>query len=359
MAKKRDSKKNQSHSSKTKIPRRLKKLRTFQILTVIFFGLFIASIFTGGFKDFFSSGIGPDVASSKAIDYINTQLLKGAANAELQEVNELDQLYKMKISIRGQEFSSYITKDGRYLFPQGIDLKEKEMGLNGKSTDSAPTTPTGKATADCSETPKKAKPELEVFVMSHCPYGTQVEKGLLPVLKLLKDKISFKLRFVYYAMHGDVEVNEELRQYCIQKEQEDKLLDYLECFLNDGNSESCLTSTKIDLAKLESCVASADKEFEVSKNLNDQSSWLSGRFPLVNIDKALNEKYGIRGSPSLVINGKKLNSGRDSASLLAAICCAFDEKPPECEEALSTVAPSPGFGFKTGGSASASAGCGA
>ena len=38
-------------------------------------------------------------------------------------------------------------------------------------------------------TPKKEKPEVELFVMSHCPFGTQIEKGMLPVARLLGDKI--------------------------------------------------------------------------------------------------------------------------------------------------------------------------
>jgi len=73
---------------------------------------------------------------------------------------------------------------------------------------------------------KKDVPEVELFVMSHCPYGTQMEKGILPVVELLGDKIDFKIRFVYYAMHGEKEVNEEARQYCIQKEQKDKFISY-------------------------------------------------------------------------------------------------------------------------------------
>ncbi len=41
--------------------------------------------------------------------------------------------------------------------------------------------------------------------MSYCPYGTQAEKGILPVVALLGDKIDFKLRTVHYVLHGDKE----------------------------------------------------------------------------------------------------------------------------------------------------------
>ena len=55
-------------------------------------------------------------------------------------------------------------------------------------------------------------------------------------------------------LHGEVE--EQLRQYCIQKEQEAKLLPYLKCFLGKtgtaADSEACLTEAKIDKTKLNS-----------------------------------------------------------------------------------------------------------
>ena len=197
--------------------------------------------------------------------------------------------------------------------------------------------------------------------MSYCPYGTQAEKGILPVLNLLGDKIDFELRFVYYAMHpSSGEVEEQLNQYCIQKEQEDKLYEYLECFLTEGDSEGCLTSTGINKVKLKTCTDAADAEFEITINLEDESSWLSGRYPLFNIDKALNEQYEVGGSPTLVINGEKVSSARDSVSYLNAVCSSFTEGnvPEECSTTeISSEVLSPGFGWTTASGGSASAQC--
>ena len=39
---------------------------------------------------------------------------------------------------------------------------------------------------------------------------------------MLKDKIDFELKFVYYAMHGEEEIDEQLRQHCIETEQNGK-----------------------------------------------------------------------------------------------------------------------------------------
>jgi hypothetical protein len=69
--------------------------------------------------------------------------------------------------------------------------------------------------------------------MSYCPFGTQAEKGILPVVNLLKDKIDFKVKFVNYAMHGKKEIDENNLQYCIQKEEPNKYNSYLTCFLKE------------------------------------------------------------------------------------------------------------------------------
>ena len=72
-------------------------------------------------------------------------------------------------------------------------------------------------------------------------------------------------------MHSEKEVKEQLNQYCIQEEQNDKFIPYLKCFLKEGNGEACLTETKIDATKLKTCTEAADKKFEIMANLNDNT----------------------------------------------------------------------------------------
>ena len=195
---------------------------------------------------------------------------------------------------------------------------------------------------------KSEKPNVELFVMSHCPYGTQIEKGVLPVVKALGNKIDFELKFVSYAMHGEKELTEQLQQYCIQKEEPSKLLTYLECFLEADDSAGCRTKTGIDQSKMSACVTAADKEYNVMEKFADKSTWLNGRYPLFDVHKVENEKYGVRGSPALVINGQQVsNVGRSPASLLVAICGVFETQPTECNTTLASDTPAPGFGSGT------------
>ncbi len=206
---------------------------------------------------------------------------------------------------------------------------------------------------------KSDKPVVELFVMSHCPFGTQAEKGIIPVAELLDDKIDFDIKYVYYAMHDKIEVDEQLKQYCIQEEQNDKFFDYLKCFLDGGDekADECLADAKVDQDKLAACIEESDVEFGITEKYNDKASWLSGRFPLFEIHKDLNEKYGVRGSPTLVVNGQQVQSARSPAAYLATICGAFNKAPKECNENLDATNPSPGFGYNVA-APTAGGGCG-
>lgn len=61
--------------------------------------------------------------SEKVINFINENILQGQANASLIEIVEENGLYKVKIKIGEEEFDSYVTKDGKLLFPQVIDIE--------------------------------------------------------------------------------------------------------------------------------------------------------------------------------------------------------------------------------------------
>lgn len=279
-------------------------------------------------------------AGEVAINFINENLLE-EEKASLVKVNEIGDIYKITLKIRDREYESYITKDGKFFFPQGYEIKEKES------------------------LSKKDMPDVKLFVMSYCPFGLQAEKGILPVLKLFKDKITAGIFFVDYAMHGEEEVKENLRQYCIQKEEREKYLDYLECFVKSGNSESCLSQSQIDKEKLNSCISQTDSDYKITEKLGNKNTWM-GNFPPFDIHKDLNEKYEVSGSPTLVINDAVIVTNRNYCpskdkkcvvisgfnrspeKFKEAICQAFTNKPKECDQTLSSEVPSPGFGEGTG-----------
>ncbi len=217
--------------------------------------------------------------------------------------------------------------------------------------------PTCKKNWRCME--KREKPDVDVFVMSHCPFGTQIEKGLLPVWDLFGDKINLNLRFVDYAMHGKKEIDEQLKQYCIGQQDKGKLRSYLECFLKSGKEDNeCAKGAKVDSGALTTCLKKADQEFGITKAFEDKSKW-KGRFPPFPLHAELSKKYGVRGSPTLVINDVVVQAGRSPKAIRDAICKAFEEKPAECEAKIDDLNPAPGFGMgkgKAGGNSKAACG---
>lgn len=65
-------------------------------------------------------------AAEKAINFINQSILKGSSTASLMEVYEENGLYKLKFTIDEREVESYITLNGKLLFPEAIVLTEAE-----------------------------------------------------------------------------------------------------------------------------------------------------------------------------------------------------------------------------------------
>jgi hypothetical protein len=192
--------------------------------------------------------------------------------------------------------------------------------------------------------------------MSYCPYGTQIEKGILPVIENLGDDLDFELKFCDYAMHGEKELKEQLNQYCSQEQGEALLLGYLGCFLEAGDGEGCLDKTGVNKTKLNSCVKETDEKYSVMEDFANNANY-RGQFPGFAVYKEDNAKYSISGSPGLVINGAKISSGRDSATLLKNICAGYADPPEACNAELSSAPPSPGFGYSGAGS-DTTAGCG-
>ncbi len=190
--------------------------------------------------------------------------------------------------------------------------------------------------------PNTEKPTVDLYVMSFCPFGQQAEKGLIPVIELLGDKINAKLHFVIYpssfyqnrnvskycigdycSMHGINEVREDVRQMCIQEIYPEKFWDYVKkidatCSL--ATIEDCwrgvADSLDINTTKIENCFN------------ENATSYLAK-------EMQLNQDYGVTGSPTLFINGLLWDIGlRSPEAFKYAVCTGFENPPEECNETL-------------------------
>lgn len=243
----------------------------------------------------------------------------------------------------------------------GASVLSGKIGSNtqakGNDTEKVAISNTNPARTPVVNVVKSDRPKVELFVMSYCPFGLQMEKAYLPAWNLLKNKADFSIKFVDYAMHGLKELEENTRQYCIQKEQSAKYVSYLQCFTGKDDYKACLTSTGVNTSKLDSCVSNTNKQFAIIDKYYDQSTWISGQFPQYPIDADLNQQYGVQGSPTLVINGAEVSANRTPEAVKQAICSSFTNAPSECQTKLSDQSTSSGFGTGVGTN-SGSAECG-
>jgi len=125
-----------------------------------------------------------------------------------------------------------------------------------------------------------------------------------------------------------------------------------------GTENDCLTQAGVNATQVQGCMSQTDTQFDVTKDFNDKSTY-QGQFPPFNVNKDDNVKYGVQGSPTLVINDTvDQTAGRDSASLLKTICSAFNTAPDACNQSLSATVPSPGFGDSASNGSGSNASCG-
>jgi len=317
------------------------------VLSTFVLGILILILFVTNFSTMTSGTISEIEAGEYLLNYFEAQ---GVSGLSVKSVDKEGDLYKVNIDYENQLIPFYVTKSG-YLTGNSIlsiipSQNEQEDFIQN------------------TEIPKSDKPIVELFVMSYCPYGTQAEKGIIPAVELFGDKIDFRIRYVSYLMHGEKEAVENLREYCIQEVAPEKFLDYMTCFLegdgqvlkgyirNGNDPDKCMTQAGIDKAKVDACRKTTDEEYSISESLKSEE-----RYPRFNVEKELNEKYSVQGSPTLVINNQVVNSGRSPANYLDVICQAFNEVPEECGAELDSETPSAYFGWdKTGTSTSAQCG---
>jgi len=189
-------------------------------------------------------------------------------------------------------------------------------------------------------------PVVDFYVMAYCPYGNQAEEGLAPVYEQLKGKATFNPRYVIYSnyqgggpnycidpeskycsMHGVQEMNQDIREMCVNKYMGVGKWFEFALAMNDkctsSNADTCWEAVAsglgLDTAKIKTCQA-------------DEALTLAAA------DLALNTQLNVRGSPTVFINGVSYSGGRAPADFLSAICNVFTVKPAECANAVAATA---------------------
>ena len=146
---------------------------------------------------------------------------------------------------------------------------------------------------------KEAIPnQLELFVMSQCPYGVMAENKIIAAQKagLIPSNINIKVRYIvspgrtedtFSSLHGTAEWEEDVRQAIVQLKYPKKFWKYVEEFNKDSRT------TRWDVV--------AEKA-GLNPNIF-RKYWKDGVNQLKE-DMKLSNEYGVRGSPSFVWEGR-------------------------------------------------------
>ncbi len=104
--------------------------------------IFVAGLAIGGSGFYFfqtEKGLSSEEASKIAMDFINKNIQQGVT-ASLIDVSGSGSVYKIRLKIAETEYESYLTKDGKLLFPSGISLEEQKVAENSPQTSQEETT---------------------------------------------------------------------------------------------------------------------------------------------------------------------------------------------------------------------------
>lgn len=300
-------------------------------IIILALGLLTAgvSFATNGFSKapelpkFLKNNEGSKVASS-TVSYINKELLPSGTKASLEEVTTEHDLYKIKMTIKGKEQTSYVTKDGKVLFPQKITMVTTSS-TSSKATSNDQTQNSQK------EIPKEEKPKMELFIMSFCPYGNKAEQTMEPVYKLLGDKVDWNIHYIVSeqngklsSLHGQAELDQNARELCVLKNQGTKKWFEFANYVNEncGSEGKCwqkaAKDNNLDPEKITSCKDESGNEMQKE-------------------EAQISQEKGASGSPTLLINGVESEAvykyGNPNA-YKEAICSGFENPPAECKEEL-------------------------
>lgn len=308
----------------------------WQIATIAVVVVLAVSIVTKGFS--FTGAAGNEItenqAAIKAVSYING-LLQGQATATLIGVNESNGLYNIKLDIEGQQYNSYMTKDGSMLFPSAYQLPAT---VNSTVANSSTATP-----AAGPSYPKSDKPTVQFFVMAFCPYGQQAETGLIGAWQALGSVADFEPHYVIYSnyqsaqycldenmtycsMHGRSEVHEDVRQMCIWKYYNESVwwnyVSQINTMCSASNVDTCWTNianaTGINTTKIATC------------QTNEAVA-------LLGAEQALDAQMDASGSPTIFINGELYSGARSADAFKSATCAAFNTAPSACSQVLNST----------------------
>ena len=318
------------------------------IITVIVslaVGMFVGNTFATG-TTAGGAAVPLNECGAEAISYYNSNLAQANSSISLVSVNEKYGMYQIVVNSQAQNGYFYATKDCSLLMTRFYNLKGTPPPATSPAAASSPKPTTSPTPVP--EPVKSARPSVELFVMSFCPFGVQAENAMDPVVGLLGTKADIRVRYIatvqgttvdsVKSLHGLTEAKEDIRQLCVAKYYPQELWPYLmdvnaQCYpvyKNATQMELCqknVTATRgIDNQKIETCAGGSEG------------------LALLSADETITKNLKITGSPTILMNGQKYVGQRTAEAYKQGICARFETPPAECSVNLSDLAVAASYG---------------
>lgn len=180
------------------------------------------------------------------------------------------------------------------------------------------------ADADCAgyigcreEKPKR----LDLFVMSQCPYGIQAINAMEEVLNNFGKNIDFHLNYIasenpdgsFDSLHGQGEVDENIRELCAAKYYPSNYINYVWC--RNKNIQADWQACAQDFPAIRACAAGEEGQTLLSNNIK------------------LGNELGISASPTWLVNNRYIFNGLDAETVRTNFCAK--NEAAGCENTLS------------------------
>jgi protein-disulfide isomerase len=265
--------------SKTKI----KKVRIWQVSTAVLGVLLIISIFMGGFSKGSANGsaLSGNAVADKAVKFINENLMQGRGTATLEGVEESNGMYKIKLDIDGQEMESFISNDGKLLFPQAVDLTNKPQLQQ-------PPTQAQDVNINIENSASKGADDAKVVMVEYssfsCGYCNKVRGTIDQILSEYPNDV--KVVYKHFNRGG---TDSETAQAAECAGEQDKFWEMHDLIFDKGSQGDPIEYAQeigINTDKFSECLDSGKYSAKVTADTNEARS------------------FGISGTPSFMINGK-------------------------------------------------------
>jgi len=160
---------------------------------------------------------------------------------------------------------------------------------------------------------EEKKNDVQVFIMSDCPYGRQAIVALKSVVDNFGSNLTFAVHYIagesggkFSSLHGQYEVDEDIIQLCTKKHSPQVWFNYMYCrslkSVSGADWKVCAKNTSVDIAAVQACFDGDEGK------------------ALLREDMKIADSIGIGASPTWIANNRYQFSGIDAETIKTNIC---------------------------------------